>query len=66
MGSANKTADKYAPSGYLYTPLTTGLIMSKLRLKTDRYEPGDPTSFMRKIVDDQGAFVRCFAGSLRW
>ena len=38
----------------MWTPLTAALVESALQLPIAQYEPGDPTSFMYKIVDAAG------------
>ena len=55
-------AYRYAPepyvepnsTWYVYTPLLGGLIDTELKLPSVSYEPGDPTSTVRKIVDAEG------------
>ena len=39
---------------YMWTPLTAALVETALQLPIAQYEPGDPTSFMYKIVDAAG------------
>jgi len=39
---------------YIYTPLVAALVEDALKLHYAPYEPGDPTSHMKKIVDAEG------------
>jgi len=48
------TKERHSTWGYIYTPLTAALIETKLGLPVAPYEPGDPTSHMKKIVDATG------------
>jgi hypothetical protein len=51
---------------YIYTPLVANLVENALGLHYAPYEPGDPTSHMKKIVDAEGqnAGFRTFVESM--
>ncbi|KAL1523831.1 hypothetical protein AB1Y20_018752 [Prymnesium parvum] len=62
---ANRPTD-IAGFDYVYTPLVAALVEEALKLPFSKYDPGDPSSYMQKIVDSDGqnAGFRTFVESM--